>query len=118
MKPVLRKVKNPTGWLALLSIAALLSSCAASPEDKILGRWKEVDGTETMEFLKDGTVIVVDEGMSMAGTYKWIDNDRVKIELGGLGALVGPVVATVSMSGGELTFTMPDGKVSKYNRPK
>jgi len=101
-----------------MAVGALLSSCAAKPEDALVVKWKEVGGTETMEFFKDGTVSIVDEGMSMAGSYRFVDKDRVKVELGGLGALMGPVVARVSISGEDLSWTMPDGKVSKYKRAK
>jgi hypothetical protein len=71
-----------------------------------------------MECFKDGTLAVSnsDKGMNLGGTYKFVDTDRIKVELGGLAALAGPFVATVSISGDELTWTMPNGQVSKYRR--
>ena len=118
MKGIQPRLKCVAAWAGIMAVGALLSSCAAKPEDALVGKWKEVGGTETMEFFKDGTVSIVDEGMSMAGSYRFVDKDRVKVELGGLGALMGPVVARVSISGEDLSWTMPDGKVSKYKRAK
>ena len=100
----------------LLLLTLFLVSCSSKPENAILGKWKEIDKTETIEFFKDGTVSVVDKGMSMGGNYKFIDDDHLRLELGGLGALAGPMVFTVSVSKNELTLTNPQGKVSKYRR--
>lgn len=102
--------------VGVVCMVALASSCSSKPENEILGKWKEIRGTETMEFFKDGTISVVNRGMSMGGSYKFVDKDRIKLELGGLGALAGPIVAKVSFSSGELTFTMPDGRISKYSK--
>jgi hypothetical protein len=99
-------------------IVTLLSSCSSKPENKIVGKWKEIGGTETMEFFKDGTVSVVDNKISLKGSYQFIDEKRIKFKLGGLGPLAGPIVEKVSFSGGELVLTMPDGKVSKYSKFK
>jgi hypothetical protein len=118
MNGIQRRFNGLTGWAGIAAVVALLSSCSSKPEDAIVGKWKELGGTETMEFFRDGTVSVVDEGMSMAGSYKFVDKDRVKVELGGLGALMGPVVARVSISGEDLSWTMPDGKVSRYKRSR
>jgi hypothetical protein len=58
-------------------------------------------------------------GLNVAGTYKSVAKDKIKIELGGLlGGLAGPMVVTASVAGDELTWTMSDGKTSKYRRVK
>ncbi len=54
----------------------------------------------------------------MGGSYKFVDTDRMKWELGGMGALTGPIIVTVSISGNVLTLTMPNGNVGKYKRTK
>lgn len=103
-------------WIVVVLTLSLLVSC--SSESAIVGKWSEIGGTETIEFFKDGTVSVVDNGITMGGSYKFVEKDRIKLELSGLGALAGPIVAKVSIKGDELTFTMPDGEVSKYKRAK
>jgi hypothetical protein len=110
--------KRLLNWLAVVLTLSILVSCSSKPENAIVGKWSEIGGTETMEFFKDGTVSVVDKGMTMEGSYKFVEKDSIKLELGGLGALVGPIVAKVSIKGDELIFTLPDGDVLKYKRAK
>lgn len=145
------QISSVTGWLAVASLAALLISCAPKPENAIVGKWSNIGGTETMEFLKDGTIVTVTEikeldiydparirkiptpsgykfvptpgvykfkKITKAGDYKFIEKDRIKLQWGGLDALDGPTVANISISDDELTFTMPDGRVKKYQRTK
>jgi hypothetical protein len=116
MKIAGRDMRRLVIWLIVAFILTLLVSCAPKPEKAIIGKWSEIDGTEIIEFFKDGTLTVADEGMDMGGSYKFVEKNRVRVELGGLGALAGPFVATVSISGNELTWTMPDGEVSRYKR--
>jgi hypothetical protein len=94
-----------------------LASCS-STESAIIGKWQEIGGEETMEFFKDGTITGTALGMSFGGKYNFVDKDRIKIELGGIGAIVGPRVVKVEISGNELSMTDSNGKVSKYRRAK
>lgn len=103
-------------WLAVMSLLALLSSCSSKPEDAITGKWQEINGTETTEFLKNGTMNTVDKGTSLAGNFAFVDKEHIKITMGGAGAAAGPIVAKVAVSNGELDLTMPDGKVLKYKK--
>jgi len=104
-------------WTTAFCFAALLGSCLAGPRSAVLGQWKEIGGTEVIEFFRDGTITILDQsGASMGGSYKWIEGNKMRIELSGLGALMGPMVATVTVSGGELTLAMQNGEVWKYNR--
>jgi hypothetical protein len=50
----------------------------------------------------------------VGGKYVFVEEDKIKVNLGALGLFV----ATFAISGDELTWTMPDGKVSKYKREK
>ncbi len=119
MKIIQRDLKKLISWLTIVFTLSLIFSCSSKPENAIIGKWKEINGTGTIEFFKDGTVIAVDEGMSIGGSYKFIDKDRIKMEFQGfLGALAGPIVAKVSISDNELTFIMPDGTIEKYKRIK
>lgn len=95
----------------------VVTSCSPKPETAIVGNWVGVRGTERMELFNDGTITVADPDIpNVGGKYTFVDKDRVKVELGGLGALLGPFVVTVAISGDELTWTMPNGEVSKYLR--
>lgn len=113
-----RDFTKRVGYLAFAFILSSLVSCSSKPEDAIVGKWKEIGGTEKMELFKDGTITVSGESMSFGGEYTFVDKDRIKVEFGGLGALAGPMVATVSISGNEMTWTMTDGDKSKYRKVK
>jgi len=105
-------------FLAVAFILASLVSCSSKPEEAIIGKWSEIGATEKMEFFKDGTITINDKGINMVGKYTFVDKDRIRVEFGGLAAKIGPIVVTVSISGDELTWTMPDGKSSKHRREK
>ncbi|MDI6891238.1 MAG: hypothetical protein QMC83_09950 [Thermodesulfovibrionales bacterium] len=106
--------------LTLSFLVIPLSWGEIDTEKAIIGKWEQYDpkGNETLEFFKDGTVSTFHEsfGFSVAGDYRFIDNKHVRINLGGLWALVGPIVCKVSVSGNNLILTMPDGEVEKYWR--
>lgn len=139
------QISSVTGWLAVACLATLLISCASKTENEIVGKWDIVltisatgrytvhtaAGAETIEFLKNGTVVTVTEEKwpvfggpawitkrTKAGDYKFIEKDRIKIQWGGFNAWDGPIVANISISGDKLTLTMPDGRVEKYQRTK
>lgn len=116
MKRIDRTMKRLMYWLAVLSFLACLSSCSSKPENAIAGKWQDINGTDTMEFFKNGTVRAIDKQSSLAGNFKFIDKDRIKIELEGVGASAGSLTAKVAISNGVLTLTMPDGKDLKYKK--
>ena len=92
-----------------------LAACEKSPEDKIVGTWYESDGSETMEFFKDGTIRIVDDGDTMSGSYSVLNESTLKLELGGLGALVGPMLVDYAFDGDDLILTY-EGDSSFYSR--
>jgi len=104
--------------LRFLLVMIFIISRSSAPEKTILGKWKEIDKTEVIQFYKDGTVNVIDKGISLGGSFKCIDHQHIKMELGSLGVLAGPMVYTVSVSKDELTLTDSRGKVSRYRRLK
>lgn len=57
---------------------------SASLQSRIIGKWVSVDVNEffkKIEFLKDGTIIVAIGDRSLAGDYKFIDENRIKMDL-------------------------------------
>jgi hypothetical protein len=103
--------------LVVFTAIALFVSCSA--KSSIVGKWQEIGGdNETLEFFKDGTVSAVAKRMTLAGKYSFVDDDHLKLELGGVGALAGPLIMRVSISGGELRLTDPKGELSTYQRAK
>lgn len=94
-----RRISLAIVGLLVLSVV-MLSACIQKPETDIIGKWEAVGGTETIEFFKDGTVIIDSEERSMSevGKYKFVDEDRIIFDFGGLGALAGPTIFKVTFS--------------------
>lgn len=102
----------------VVAAATLLVSC--SSKSSIVGKWQEIGSDDrTMEFFKDGTISDISgDGMSLGGKYSFVDDDRIKVELDGIAALRGSMIFRVSISGGELSLTDPEGKILKYRSAK
>ncbi len=96
----------------------ILYSCSENLQSRIIVKWIEKDGKESIEFLKDGTVIGIypskfkSGSESVTGNYKFIENNRLKIDFG---IIVGTVVAEVSIDKeGRLNLKEPNGKVEIF----
>jgi hypothetical protein len=116
MKIISHNLKKLMYLLAVLSLLAFSSSCSSKPENAIVGKWQEINGTktETMEFFKNGTVRSIDKKSSLVGNFKFIDKDHIKIEVGERGASAKPLIVKVAIFNEVLTLTMPDGNDLKY----
>lgn len=113
-------------WLGIFAAVVLLAAggiIAAhlglfSRGAGIIGQWRDVSSSEQMVFLKGGAFYsVTAAGVRMAGTYVILDKGTIKLEYGGVGGMVGPVVVPISISGDELTFD-PHGAPTQYRREK
>ena len=100
--------------LALFFILA----CANTPS--IVGKWKEIGKTATLEFWKDGTFKAVDnQGMAVKGKYTLIEPGNVRFEIFRQDSPSEIVNGTFSLQGDVLTFTSADGKeIERYRREK
>lgn len=105
--------------LAFFTIAVLtfvlfsVSSCSKANSNKkdIIGKWIANDG-DTLEFVEDGTVILVKSGMSLAGNYKFLPDGHLKMDVGGF---FGSKVFEVSFDElGGLILKEPTGEASRY----
>ena len=107
-------------WTLVFSLFVLctLISCseAASLKSRIIGKWVNAENLkDEVEFFKDGTVIFVGKGDSAVGDYKFIDDNRVRMDIKGLfgpGATVFEVF--IDTTAEELSLKEPTGKVSKF----
>jgi len=93
---------------------------SCSNKTSIVGKWREIGGDNARpEFFKDGTIRAVgSDGRSLGGTYSFVEKDRIKMELSGVGAHAVAVIVRVAISGSELKLTDEQGKVSRYKRVK
>jgi hypothetical protein len=93
-------------------------ACANTPH--IVGKWKEIGKTATLEFWKDGTFKAVDnQGMAVKGKYTLIEPGKVRFEIFRQDSPPEIVNGTYSLQGDVLTVTSADGKeVERYKRKK
>jgi hypothetical protein len=101
--------------LAILALTFILS-CASIPN--IVGKWKEIGKTATLEFWKDGTFKAVDnQGMAVKGKYTLIEPENVRFEIFRQDSPSEIVNGTFSLQGYVLTVTSTDGKeIERYKR--
>ncbi len=72
--------------LSLVGVAALallISSCGNKPKDLIIGKWEATDDKDkgVVEFNKDGTFKITSGPFSMNGTYKFVDDNTIEMEM-------------------------------------
>lgn len=89
--------------LGMLALGAFLAGCSSSSQQTIIGTWRGPCDFPTssiafsqVEFLQNDTVLLD----SYAGTYSFLDNQRVKLQYGGLG-----LAFTVATTRNTLTLT-------------
>ena len=107
------------GWPGLLCIAVLLSPCSAKTgealrqQKAVLGKWQEIESTETIEFFNNGTVSYALAGGKLQGTYEIVGMNgdveqnadelvgfgEIRVDFHGIGPLALPAIGKVSSSG-------------------
>lgn len=100
--------------LVSLLIIVLLTACSAS--NRILGKWEDADGS-IYEFFKDGTMAINSFGISISGTYEFIESDTMKLNMDGLWGIGGATIAKVKFSGREMIWTI-DGQSISFDKVK
>ena len=71
-----------TALRTMLGVAVIvLVACSSSTESRVIGKWTNSDTGAFIEFLKDGTLQFGDTESSVAGTWRVVSDDRVKIEI-------------------------------------
>ncbi len=104
--------------LLLVIVLFVLSFCASKPD--LIGKWKEVGKTATIEFSKDGTFKAVDnQGMAVSGRYTLLKDGHLRCEIQQKEGPVEVVNLIISIKGDELTLTSSkDREVEIYRRER
>jgi len=102
---------------AILALSFIIS-CANTPQ--LVGKWKEVGKTATIELRKDGTFKAVDnQKMAVSGKYTLSEQRNVSFEIFRQGSPSEIVTGKYIVQGDILTFTSADGKeIERYKREK
>lgn len=70
-----------------------------------------------LEFFPDGTISTTSAKGSYVGKFSFPDPGHIKLELGGLAELAGPLIGTYTLSNNRLTITIKGDK-SIYERTR
>ena len=90
---------------------------AENLNEQLLGKWELVNGTASMEFLRDGTVISAESITTMVGTYQFINDDRIKMIFDGFwGSLVGTKVPSIKITKKIMTLRYSDDTIFVYKK--
>lgn len=102
--------------IALVVMILAAYACASGPS--VVGRWKAVDGSATVDFTTDGIFHAVDnEGMPVSGKYRLVGPDGIRFEIRHDAAAVEFVDARVMRAGERLTLTFPgENAIDTYER--
>ena len=108
------KLCSPIAILVFFFIMA----CAITPN--LVGKWKEIGKTATLELWKDGTFKAVDnQKMAVNGKYFLSENGNIRFEIFRQDSPSEIVNGKYSVQGDILTFTSADGiEIQRYRRQK
>jgi hypothetical protein len=89
-------------------------------QSELLGKWREIGRTATIEFLKEGGFEAVDnEGLAVAGRYNLINDSILKFEIHREGTPAEVVTLEFSLHDDNLTLTPAEGGgVERYRKEK
>jgi len=116
----MQKGKFETVFHPVLAALAffLIVACASGPD--VVGRWREIGKSVTLEFRRDGTFKAVDnQGMAVRGKYTLDEKGNMRVEITLDGSPPEVVNGRVAVRGDELTFEYSDhNDVERYRREK
>ena len=93
-------------------LALFVVSCSIQQSWVMIGKWQKVDGKDTIEFMRDGTMNVVSGPTTIKTTFRMNDPKKLEISLGSFGSL--PLQMAVDKD--ILTLTDAKGQALKYKK--
>ena len=114
----MKKDKHSRYFVFVILAISLITGCANTPN--LVGRWKEIGKTATLELSEDGTFKAVDnQKMAVSGKYSLIENGKIRFDISRPGSPPDIVNGNYSMQGDILILTSSDGKeIQRYRRQK
>jgi hypothetical protein len=112
-------MKTLASYIGLAALLAL-TSCSKPEQTSIVGRWHEIGTTGLAAFHEDGTVEITDGQAEVSGRYSFISQSKLKLDLSGKGAVLGPRVYDLVFAddNAKMLWTDVDGKKSQYLKDK
>ncbi|MCU0485554.1 MAG: hypothetical protein MUC85_05525 [Anaerolineales bacterium] len=100
-------------FVLLMMAAVLLSACGV--QSAIKGQWQQGNG-EILEFADDGVLKFTSLGVTLTGSYEFVDDDTMQVAMDGLLGFT-TLTYDVSIEGDTLTLTT-NGISLTYTRIK
>ena len=91
----------------------LYGSCTNGSNGKLVGKWINEEGKDTIEFFNEGTVCVRDNNIELCGNYRFVDEDRIRVRFGNKGEIE---IFNLSISDNELTIFFSNGESSSFRK--
>ena len=105
--------------ISLASCSSGVKSRVANPENAILGKWREINGSATIQFFKEGTVILTGKGKKTTSYYKLFDEKHLKIEPKFSSKVIKDPSRLVKFSINQDQLTLSDSEgVTRFRRQK
>jgi hypothetical protein len=104
--------------VCLCALIVSVGGCSR-PSSKIVGKWQAIaaDDRSAYEFFKDGSAMLRDGPARLSGTWKFLDDGRLKVETTVMGSLMTETYE-VTFDSDMATFKDSQGKVQKFNKVK
>ena len=88
-------------------------------EKDLLGKWKQIDGEDNIEFDPEGIFKAENTQLSLTGKYLVREDGDLEVDLGLSKLTKGNIIRTIKLEGDKLTLTDPKTKLAvKYQRAK
>ena len=66
---------------------ALYGSCISDSSNPLVGKWKNNEGKDTIEFSKEGTVCARENNIEVCENYRFVDDNRIRVRFGRMGEI-------------------------------
>ena len=101
--------------VAVVFFSALVAQ--ADLKKDLLGKWQDTSSSkETMEFLEDGTMIMVAKENNLVGNFRILDDERIRVDLSGILSVGGPQIYSIAFSNDVLSMTSLGNQVCQYKK--
>ena len=104
--------------LVAMAVVPLFFMPSCTNRSGLLGQWREIGKTATIEFHEDGTFVAVDEmGMAVTGKYELSGRGKIRFEIAHRESSTENIEAKLLMQHDELTISFEkDGGIERYRK--
>lgn len=88
-------------FLLVVCIIIMIVLTGCGTKNNLIGVWESEQG-ESIEFFKDGSLVISSSFFSASGTYSIVDKNRIRLTLDGLWGIAGSQVIDYEVSGKRL----------------